>query len=234
MSDPPRSDGEAPIHGDDSQFVRSPASAPGAATGSPGALFSGHSTIHDSSSHHQAQPADSGTGQKSGRSEDASDADGDHRDESLDSYNRFIALVARVSPPATEAVHECIRNRVVLEYEYHRGSDKHGTVLKDHEYTDKVNAFAECDKFFRGGVWRKEGEEGYTILTKEDEFRWVQVYNVCLHHVLQEQMCTELGYTTREVLMKYFAVTIAAFIIRVEPDDPASEPEISTIAYGRD
>jgi hypothetical protein len=215
MSDPPRSDGEAPIQEDDSQYVRSPASAPGAATGSPGALFSGRSTVHDSSSHHQAQSADSATGQRSGRSEDASDADGDHRDESLDSYNRFTAFVARESLPAVEALKKCIDNGVVLEYEYHRGSDKHGTVLRDHEYPDKVNAFAECGKFFRGGIWRKEGEEGYNIWTKEDKFRYFQVYEICLHHILQEQLCTELGDTTREALKEYFAAVIALDMRRV-------------------
>lgn len=210
---------------DNSRFVRSPASAPGAATDSPGALFSCHSTVDDSSSHHQARPAHSATGQESGGSEDAPDADGDHRDGDSDLYKRLLAFVTRESIPVTEAIHECIDNGVVLEYEYHKGSDKHGTVLKDLEYPDKVNAFAECDKFFRGGIWRNKG-----VWSKEDEFRWIQVYYLCLHHVLQEQMYTELEYSTCEALKAFFAFTIPATVERVLPDDSMPEPEVSTTA----
>jgi hypothetical protein len=112
-----------------------------------------------------------------------------------------------------KAVRQCIDKGVVLDYVYHNGCDKHGTVLKDYEYAGTVNAFAEYDKWSSklAQVDHKlHDAEGNRTMTVAEGWRWVQVNFVCNYYVVEEEMCLELGDVKCDLLSHYYAECISS------------------------
>lgn len=212
--------------------VRAPACASGASTDSPGASTSDHSAVQDSSLPTQAQPTDSTTGPKASGSEDTSGANSDTRGVSVSLDSGLLqGYVAAHKMLVTMGIQECLDNRVVLDYEYHKGSDKHGTLLRDPERPNKVNAFAEWLKYVEKCL--NNGVEPFTedsaVCNKEDKFRGAQIHYLCFHHALQSGVCAHLGDVTCSLLSKYYKAAISRLANRVLP-----ESEVSTASGSRE
>jgi hypothetical protein len=236
MSDLPMAHGTAPSQGeemDDSHPVHAPAFASGASTGSPGASSSDHSAVQDSSLATQAQPTDFTTGPKASGSEDTSGANSDTRGVSVSLDSGLLQeYVAAHEMLVVVGIQECLDNRVVLDYEYHKGSDKHGTLLRDPERPNKVNAFAEwlkyVEKCLSNGV-KPFTEEDSAVCNREDKFRGAQIHYLCLHHALQAGVCAHLGDVTCSLLSKYYKAAISRLANRVLP-----ESEVPTASGSRE
>jgi hypothetical protein len=225
MSDSPLVNGTAPSQDeemDDAHPVHAPAFASGTPAGPPGALSSHHSAVHDSSLPTQARPTDSTTGPKASGSEDTSGANSDTRGVSVSLDSGLLQeYVAAHEMLVVVGIQECLDNRVVLDYEYHNGSDKHGTLLRDPERPNKVNAFAEwlkyVEKCLSNGV-KPFTEKDNAVCNKKDKFRGAQIHYLCLHHALQAGVCAHLGDVTCSLLSKYYKAAISRLASRVLPE----------------
>jgi hypothetical protein len=105
----------------------------------------------------------------------------------------FVGMLETLS--IDKAICECIEQGVLLDYEYHKGSDKHGGVLRDYENLGKVNAFAEYEKWsskVAQGDDQLKDAEGKRIMPIEDGWRWIQVFFVCCYYVVENEMCLDL------------------------------------------
>lgn len=123
----------------------------------------------------------------------------------------FVGMFETIS--IHKAIRECIEKGVVLDYEYHKGSDTHGGILRDYENIGKVNAFAEYEKW-SSKVAQADDQlkdaEGKPILPlpMEDGWRWIQIFFVCCYYVVENEMCLDLGDFTCDLLSQYYAECI--------------------------
>lgn len=111
-----------------------------------------------------------------------------------------------------KAIQKCIDDGVVLDYKYHKGCTTDKTVLRDLEYPFKVNASAEHKKRdikFKELEYQDEDAEGNAIWTMEDKIRFIQIYSVCCHYVVENDMCTEFGEENCDVISEYYADIIS-------------------------
>jgi hypothetical protein len=230
MSDSPMVHGTASSQHeerDDSEHVPAPSSTQET---SPSTSFPAPSDLHDNSTPAQVQPIDSATREESARSEATLDANVDSSGTSPDYTDRLKLYEDYVEARAElvlQVVMECVEKGVVLDYEYHKGSDKDGNVLRDHEYPAKVNAFAEHEKWvvkclYWGGC--DEDDEGNAVWTEDDMFRFFQIRHVCFDHVVQAGLCKHLGEVACRLLSKWYSCVVLADKARVNTIEGSSSP----------